>query len=169
MPSLPLGKCFPKPYVNPCKILIHFVGFSFHQFEWNEHTKDDELKLILTIKKSGCQFTQKKNRANVCKTLCPQHLLAPKYGQVYTVPYFHKKNWLCRNVKQVIYSSFPFQTVSSTLADKVETPFAKSTTLEKFCSICSNVNQVIYPSTPISWASFKPLAQKVFEISCWQV
>ena len=53
---------------------------SFHQFEWNEDTKDDELELFWTIKKSGCQFTQK-TRASVCKTLCPQHLLAPKYGQ----------------------------------------------------------------------------------------
>ena len=31
------------------------------------------------------------------------------------------------------------------------------------------VNQVIYPSSPISWPSFTPLAQMVFEISCWQV
>ena len=31
-----------------------------------------------------------------------------------------------------------------------------------------NFNQVIYSSSPISWPSFKPLAQIVFEISCWQ-
>ena len=29
-------------------------------------------------------------------------------------------------------------------------------------------NQVIYSSSPISWPSFKPLTQIVFEISCWQ-
>ena len=29
-------------------------------------------------------------------------------------------------------------------------------------------NQVIYSSSPISWPSFKPLAQIVFVISCWQ-
>ena len=29
-------------------------------------------------------------------------------------------------------------------------------------------NQVIYSSSPISWPSFKPLAQIVFEIPCWQ-
>ena len=29
-------------------------------------------------------------------------------------------------------------------------------------------NQVIYLSSPISWSSFKPLAQIVFEIPCWQ-
>ena len=28
--------------------------------------------------------------------------------------------------------------------------------------------QVIYSSSPISWPSFKPLAQIIFEISCWQ-
>ena len=50
MLSLPPGKCFPKPYANPCRFLIHFVGFSF-QFEWNEHTKDDELELFWTTKK----------------------------------------------------------------------------------------------------------------------
>ena len=37
----------------------------------------------------------------------------------------HKKNGLCRKVKQVIYSSSSFQTASSNLADKVEMPFAK--------------------------------------------
>ena len=31
-----------------------------------------------------------------------------------------------------------------------------------------NFNQVIYSSSPISWPSFKPLAQILFEISCWQ-
>ena len=37
--------------------------------------------IILNCKKtSGCQFTQK-TRASVCKTLCPQHVLAPKYDQ----------------------------------------------------------------------------------------
>ena len=29
-------------------------------------------------------------------------------------------------------------------------------------------NQVIYSSSPISWLSFKPLAQILFGISCWQ-
>ena len=40
---------------------------------------------------------------------------------------------------------------------------------EIFNGICSNINQVLYSSSPISWPSFKPLAQIVFEISCWQV
>ena len=31
-----------------------------------------------------------------------------------------------------------------------------------------NLIQVIYSSSPISWPSFKPLAQILFEISCWQ-
>ena len=50
--------------------------------------------IILNYKKKFWMsiYTQK-NRASVCKTLYPQHLLAPKYGQVYTVPYFHTKKW----------------------------------------------------------------------------
>ena len=31
-----------------------------------------------------------------------------------------------------------------------------------------NFNQVIYSSSPISWPSFKPQAQILFEISCWK-
>ena len=42
-------------------------------------------------------------------------------------------------------------------------------TPEKNDRICSKVNQVIYSSSPISWPSFKPLAQIVFKIACWQV
>ena len=33
-------------------------------------------------------MNQIKTRADVCKTLCPQHMLAPKDGQVCTVPKF---------------------------------------------------------------------------------
>ena len=29
-------------------------------------------------------------------------------------------------------------------------------------------NQGIYSSSPVSWPNFKPLAQIVFELSCWQ-
>ena len=42
-------------------------------------------------------------------------------------------------------------------------------TQEIFDGICSIVNQVIYSSSPISWTSFKPLAQILFDTSCWQV
>ena len=31
-----------------------------------------------------------------------------------------------------------------------------------------NFNQVIYSLSPISWPSFKPLAEMLFEIPCWQ-
>ena len=31
-----------------------------------------------------------------------------------------------------------------------------------------NFNQIIYSSSPISWPNFKPLAQILFETSCWQ-
>ena len=41
-------------------------------------------------------------------------------------------------------------------------------TPEKTDRIFSEVIQVIYSSFPISWPSSQPLAQTVFEISCWQ-
>ena len=34
--------------------------------------------------------------------------------------------------------------------------------------VCFWFYQVIYSSSPFSWPSFKPLAQILFEISCWQ-
>ena len=43
----------------------------------------------------------------------------------------------------------------------------RATTPEIVYGIGSNVNQVYYSSSPISWPSSKPLAQTVFEISCW--
>ena len=73
---------------------------------------------------------------------------------------------LSRKFKQVNYSSSPFQTASSNLADKVEMPFAQVHNSRKNDRICSNVNQAICSSSPISGPSFKSLAQIVFGISC---
>ena len=46
--------------------------------------------------------------------------------------------------------------------------FSKGHYSGKIRWILLNFNQVIYSSSPISWPSFKPLAQILFEISCWQ-
>ena len=40
--------------------------------------------------------------------------------------------------------------------------------LEKGNRISSKVNKVICLSSPISWPKFKPLAQILFQVSCWQ-
>ena len=120
-PGQVLSKTVCQPLKVPhtlCCFLFSSIWVKWAYIKW-------PAGIILNYKKnSGCQFTQK-SRASVCKTLCPQHLLTPKYGQVYTMPYFHKKIGLCRKVKQVIYSSSPFHAASSNLADKVEMPFAK--------------------------------------------
>ena len=47
--------------------------------------------------------------------------------------------------------------------------FQRAITPEKTDGIHSKVNQVIYSSSSISWPSFRPLAQILFEKSCWQV
>ena len=53
--------------------------------------------------------------------------------------------------------------------DKFEMPkSAKGHNSGKIWQNFSKVNQVIYSSSPISWPSFKPLAQTLFGISCWQ-
>ena len=46
--------------------------------------------------------------------------------------------------------------------------FSKGHNSEKYNDFFLKFNQVIYSSSPISWPSFKPLAQIVFEISSWQ-
>ena len=114
-------------YVNPCRILIHFVGFSFHQFEWNEHTKDDELEIFWTIKEFWMSiYTHKKIEPVFVKHYAP-NICLPLNMAKFTqwVISSKKKIGLCRKVKQIIYSSSPFQTASSNLADKVEMHFAK--------------------------------------------
>ena len=72
---------------------------------------------------------KKKTRAGVCKTLCPQHLLAFKYGQIAraVIPQFFwtlLKRLTC-NLFIISYQLTKFQTPSSNLADKVEMPFGK--------------------------------------------
>ena len=46
--------------------------------------------------------------------------------------------------------------------------FQKAITPEILDELFLKFNQVIYSSSPISWLCFKPLAQKLFEIACWQ-
>ena len=115
-----------KTVCQPLQVPHTLVVFSFHQFEWNEQTKDDEPELFWTIKTSGCQFTHKKNIEPVfvkyyALSICLLLNMA-KFTQclISTKPF-----GLCRKAKHVIYSSSPFQTASSNLADKVEMPFAK--------------------------------------------
>ena len=124
-PSLPPGKCFPKPFVNPCRFLIHFVGFSFYQFEWIEHTKDDELKLFWMIKKFWMLIYTKILEPMFVKHYAPNTCLPLNMAKFRQCRISTKIIGLCRKVKQVIYSSSPFQTASSHPADKVEMPFAK--------------------------------------------
>ena len=47
--------------------------------------------------------------------------------------------------------------------------FQRAITPKKYGEFFKKYNQVIYSSSPISWSSFKPLAQILFEIACWQV
>ena len=68
--------------------------------------------------------------ADVCKTLCTEHLLAPKYIAKFAAPQFHKNVWtllksLTGNLFIIPYHLTKFQTPSSNLADKIEMPFAK--------------------------------------------
>ena len=46
--------------------------------------------------------------------------------------------------------------------------YSKGHNARKIWWFFKKFNQVIYSSSPNSWPSFKPLAQKFFEISCWQ-
>ena len=46
--------------------------------------------------------------------------------------------------------------------------FQRAITPEKIDRIHSKINQIIYSSSSIKCPSFKPLAQILFEISCWQ-
>ena len=97
MPSLTPGQVLSKIVCQPVQVPHTLCWVFFSSIEWNEHTKGDELELFWTIKKPRCQFTQK-TRASVCKTLYPQHLLAPKYGLHSAVfPQknldFAQKNW----------------------------------------------------------------------------
>ena len=100
---------------------------------------------------------------------------------------FEKPCWqvdgIYSKVDQVIYSlSLPyqltkFQDPSSNNFRKILLTSLKCSNLQRVISfvtpekcdgIYSKVNQVIYSSSPISWLSFKPLAQIVFHLSCWQ-
>ena len=81
-------------------------------------------------------------------------------------------------VNQVIYSSSPFSWPSfkllayifrDFLLTSLKCPnFQRAMTPEKFDGIYWKVKQVIYSPSPISWPSFKPPAQILFEITCWQ-
>ena len=48
-----------------------------------------------------------KTSASVCKTLCPQSLLAPEDGQICKEPKFHKFLWNSLKVNHLIHSSSP--------------------------------------------------------------
>ena len=103
-----------------------------------------------------------KTRAGVCKTLFPQHLLVPKYGQICSAVIPQKWILLKRltgNLLIIPHQLTKFQNPSSNLPDKVEMPEIGQ---ERIDRICSKVNQVIYSSHPMSWPNFKPLAQIVF-------
>ena len=122
-PGQVLSKTVCQPLQVPHTLCCFFLSSIWVKWAY----KKWQAGIILNYKKIlDVNLYTQKNRASVCKTLCPQHLLAPKYGQLNTVPYFHKKIGLYRKVKQVIYSSSPFHIATSNLADKVETPFAKA-------------------------------------------
>ena len=91
-----------------------------------------------------------------------------------------KNHWLCSKVKTgnllvIPYQLTKFQAPSSNsfwdiLLTSLKCPNLRRTiTPAKIDRIFQKVNQVNYPSSPMSWPSSKPLAQIVFEISCWQV
>ena len=90
--ACPRTSAFQNRMSNPAGSSYTLLAFLFINLSEMSIQKMMSWNYFELEKNSGCQFTQKNNRASVCKTLCPQHLLAPKYGQVYTVPYFHTKN-----------------------------------------------------------------------------
>ena len=103
MPSLPPGKCFPKPYVNSCRFLIHFVVFSFHQFEWMSIQNMTNWKYFELYKNSECQFTHKKIEPVFVKHYAPNICLLlnmAKFTQclIATKKKKKKKNGFCRKV-----------------------------------------------------------------------
>ena len=66
MPSLPPGKCYPKPYVNPCGFLIHFVVFFFSSIWVKWAYKRWRAGIILNYKKFWMSiYTHKKKREPV--------------------------------------------------------------------------------------------------------
>ena len=94
------------------------------------------------------------NMAKFAQSIMPQNILdfAQKFNRLLIIPYQQTK----------------FQTPSSDLT-RLKCPLQRAITQNKLDRICSKVNQVICSSYPFNWPSFMPLAQIVFEISCWQV
>ena len=91
----------------------------------------------------------------------------------------NKVNFLKHLFNQVIYSSSPISWPSLKPLAQIlfeiscwqilKSPnFQRAITPEKLGEFLKNFYQVIYSSSLISWPSFKPLAQILFEISCWQ-
>ena len=119
----------------------------------------------------------KSTTAGVCNTPCPQHMLAPKYGQICNVPEFHKFLWnllksYSGNLLFIPYQLTKFEAPSSNSFQDILLISLKCLYFQRAIppeKLHSKVNQVIYSSSPISWPSFKPLDQIVFEMSCWQV
>ena len=84
---------------------------------------------ILPQPREDCQAGAQRSRAKkkeritsqktgVCKTLCPQHLLVPKYGRICSVVISHKKKWtllkrLTCNLHIIPYQLTKFQAPSS--------------------------------------------------------
>ena len=117
----------------------------------------------------------------VFKISCWQILKSPNFRRAIT-PEKYGKSFL--NFNQVIYSSslisWPsFKPLAQILFEiscwkdfiqifKKCPNFQRAITAEKYGESFLNFNQVIYSSSPISWPSFKPLAQILFELSCWQ-
>ena len=89
-----------------------------------------------------------------------------------------KKDVFFLKFNQVIYSSSHIswpsfkplaKIVLRNIADKFKMPkVSKGHNSGKRRWILKKFIQVIYSSSPISWPSFKPLPQILFEISCWQ-
>ena len=84
------------------------------------------------------------------------------------------------NFNQVIYSLSPISWLSFKPLAQIlfeiscwqilKSPnFQRAITPEKYGEVFLNFNQVTYSSSPISWPSFKPLAQILFEISCRKI
>ena len=100
------------------------------------------------------------SKVGVCKTLCPQHMLAPNYGQNCNVPKFHKFLWnllkkQSGNLFIIPYQLTKFQASSSNsfryiLLTSLKCTFQRAIAPEKIDGICSKANQAIYSSFPIS-------------------
>ena len=124
MQSLPLGKCFPKPYVNPCRFFIHFVVFFFSSI-WVKLAYK-RWRVILNYKQFLMSIYTKNKLEPVFVKHYASNICLPLNMAKFTQCSISIKQFgLCRKVKQVIYSSSPFQSTSSNVVDKVEMPFAE--------------------------------------------